>query len=211
MTVDAPRTIVGIVLAGGRGRRMGGQGKSQLMLGGQPLLTRAVDRLAPQVSRLVVSANGAPGPLERSAWPVVRDPMPGFAGPLAGLLAGMNWALETVPDFTHVVTVAVDTPFFPQDLVARLSHAAPNSWIAVATSGGRVHPVFALVPRALAPDLAAFLGEGRSFKVADWLARHALREVDFAGSTALADPFFNINTPDDLARAEALAAGCARG
>lgn len=206
---DEARPIVGLVLAGGRGSRMGGRDKALLMLNGRPLLARAIERLAPQVAGLVVSANG---PQERYAGfgvPVVQDAPREFAGPLAGFLAGMAWARVNVPDASHVATAAVDTPFFPSDFVARLAAAAGAERAAVARSGGRVHPVFALLPVCLADDLAAFLAAGKSLKAAEWLAGHDVVAVDFIVPAGGSDPFFNINTPEDLARAEVLASGCA--
>jgi molybdopterin-guanine dinucleotide biosynthesis protein A len=203
MTPGDARPVVGVVLAGGRARRMGGKDKSVLLLDGQPLLDRAIARLAPQVATLVVSANGPPGQFDHLGVSVIADTISGFAGPLAGFLAGMAWARANVPGASHVVTVAVDTPFFPLDLVARLSPAGRDDGVAAAGSGGRIHPVFALVPVGLANDLAAFLAAGESLKVADWLARHDVVTVEFDGVAGV-DPFFNINTPDDLAQAEAI-------
>lgn len=197
---DDRRSVVGVVLAGGRARRMGGKDKSFRLLDGQPLLHRAIDRLGRQVAMLVINANGPPEHYARFGAPVVADTISGFVGPLAGILAGMEWTRANAPDASHIATVAVDTPFFPQDLVERLS-AAANGGIPVAGSGGRVHHVFALLPVELAGDLDAFLAAGASFRVADWLARHRVVTVDFQIRAGL-DPFFNINTADDLARAE---------
>lgn len=196
------RSIVGVILAGGRARRMGGSDKSFLLLDGQPLLGRAIARLAPQTTTLVISANGPTERYARFGVPVVADTISGFAGPLAGVLAGMTWARANVPDASRVATIAVDTPFFPLDLVARLS-AAGAEGTAVAQSSGRKHPVFALIPVALASDLAAFLADGASLRVTDWLAQHHVVTVDFDGVAGV-DPFFNLNTPDDLAQAEGI-------
>jgi molybdopterin-guanine dinucleotide biosynthesis protein A len=207
MMPDEARPVVGVLLAGGRARRMGGSDKSFLMLDGRPLLARAIERLAPQVATLVVSANGPREKYARLGMPVVRD-APGLVGPLAGFLAGMAWARANVPDASHIATAAVDTPFIPSDLVARLA-AAAGGGPAVARSGGRVHPVFALLPSHLAGDLAAFLAARKSLKVADWLARHHPVAVDFGPAAGGIDPFFNVNTPQDLTRAEAMASGCA--
>jgi molybdopterin-guanine dinucleotide biosynthesis protein A len=198
--------IVGVILAGGRARRMGGGDKAFLVLDGVPLIERVTDRLRPQVAAMVISANGAEERFARFGLPVVADTVPGFAGPLAGLLAGMEWARTTVGGASHVVTVAVDTPFFPADLVARLSSAVPGGGLAVAASGGRPHPVFALTSLGLAADLAAFIAERRSLKVADWQARQVATVVDFDPTAEGGDPFFNINTPDDLVIAATLAA-----
>jgi molybdopterin-guanine dinucleotide biosynthesis protein A len=132
---------------------------------------------------------------------VVADTVAGFAGPLAGFLAGLEWARTQAPSASHVATVAADSPFLPVDLVSRLRAAAGANNIAVARSGGRTHNVFLLIPVSLASDLTRFLGEGASLKVADWLERHIVIPVDFDDAPGALDPFFNVNTPDDLARA----------
>jgi len=191
--------IVGVVLAGGRSARMGGRDKAFLELAGRPLVAHVVARLAPQVSTLVVSANRRPESYAAQAVPVVADTVSGFAGPLAGILAGITWAGDHAPGARSVATVAVDTPFFPDDLVARLAAAAGRDGIAVARSGGRVHPTFALVPLGLAGDLTTFLAAGSSRRVSDWLSRHDPATVDFDAWPDGSDPFFNINTPEDLA------------
>lgn len=208
MMANETHPIAGVVLAGGRARRMGGNDKSFLLLHDRPLLQRAIERLAPQVGSLVVSANGSIEQYARFHAPVIADTVDGSVGPLAGLLAGMGWARANAPGASWIASVAVDTPFFPRDLVARLSAAAGARRIVAAMSGGRVHPVVALTSIDLADDLAAFLDAGTSFKVSDWLARHEVALVAF-DEAAHVDPFFNINTLDDLAEAEAIAAGCA--
>ncbi len=208
MTPDQTQSIVGVVLAGGLARRMGGNDKCLLRLNDEPLLRRAIVRLSPQVGSLVVSANGAPARYAEFEAPVIADTVGGFAGPLAGMLAGMEWARANAPSASAIATVAVDTPFFPRDLVSRLSVAVDNRGVAAAMSEGRVHPVFALIPLALADDLAAFLAAGRSFKAGDWLSGHDAVNVRF-DKVAGIDPFFNINTPDDLAWAETMVATCA--
>jgi molybdopterin-guanine dinucleotide biosynthesis protein A len=208
MMPDEMQSIVGVVLAGGRARRMGGRDKSFVLLNDRPLLQRAIVRLRPQVGSLVVNANGPPEQYAEFETPVVADTVGGFAGPLAGMLAGMGWARANAPGAARIATAAVDTPFFPLDLVARLSAAVGSKRIAVAMSRGRMHPVFALLPLGLADDLAAFLAAGASFKAADWLVRHDTVRVGFDEIGGV-DPFFNINTPGDLAQAEAIAASCA--
>jgi molybdopterin-guanine dinucleotide biosynthesis protein A len=190
--------VAGLVLAGGHGRRMGGRDKAFLPLGGMPLVARAVARLAPQVGAVAISSNRAAAVFAPLGVPVLPDSV--GAGPLAGLLAGLAWARDR--GFASLQTVAVDTPFFPIDLVARLAAAAEGG-VAVARSGGRVHPVFALVPVDLAEDLARHLGDGASLRVGDWLAAQGRAVVDFEGGGAC-DPFFNINTQGDLDAA----AGC---
>lgn len=197
--------IAGIILAGGRSSRMGGAEKAFLAPGGQPLVARAIERLRPQVERLAVNANGDPARFAALGVPVVADTVPGFAGPLAGILAGMRWAASRGCE--AVATVAVDTPFFPADLVARLAAARgvePHRPV-VAESGGRLHPVFGLWPVSLADDLAAFLDAGETFKVAAFAQAHGAVAVSF--DSAESDPFFNVNRPEDLAEAEARIVG----
>ncbi len=208
MTSDRLPPIVGIVLAGGRSRRMGGGDKSFALLAGRPLIAHVVARLVPQVTAVVVSANGPPLRYASLGLPVVADTVAGFAGPLAGFLAGMEWARENLPEAVHVATVAADTPFFPTDLVARLSAAAGPEGMAVARTKGRNHPVFTLLPVSGAGDLNRFIAAGGSLKVADWLARYDVMAVDFDEDASGYDPFFNINTPMELARAEKMTGGC---
>jgi len=192
---------VGVVLAGGRATRMGGGDKGALMLDGRPLLTRCINRLAPQVDHLVLNANGDPTRFAQYGLDVVCDSIPGFAGPLAGVLAGMDWAAEQGADF--VISVAVDTPFFPQDLVKRLRASGP---LALAATPDPVrkpnrHPTFGLWPVALREDLRAALRNGLR-KVVVWTEAHGAATVSFPVDRF--DPFFNINTPEDLTAAEAL-------
>ncbi|MEX0301798.1 MAG: molybdenum cofactor guanylyltransferase MobA, partial [Leisingera sp.] len=205
---------LGVVLAGGLATRMGGGDKGRLVVGGQSLLSRVVDRLSPQVSGLALNANGDPERFSDLGLPVIADSIEGFAGPLAGVLAGLDWAAEQGAD--SIVTAAADTPFFPQDLVARLAAAAdgmdhplvlattPRTGDEALKSGGgkRInrHPAFGLWPVALRDDLRAALQDGLR-KVVLWTDQHGGREAMFEAEPF--DPFFNINTPDDLAKAEA--------
>ena len=194
---------LGVVLAGGQARRMGGGDKGLLMLGGKTVLAHVIDRLEPQVAAIVLNANGDPARFD-GTYPVVADSVDGFAGPLAGVLAGLDWA-ET-QGATHVVTAAADTPFFPCDLVPRLMLAAEHRDIALAATpdprrGLARHPTFGLWPVALRDDLRAALNDGVR-KVVQWTDRHKTASAEFPAEPF--DPFFNINTPDDLARAEAL-------
>lgn len=206
----APLTA-GCVLAGGLSRRMGGDEKSLKALAGAPMLHRVIERLTPQVGTVVINANGDPSRFSAFDLPVTADPVPGSAGPLAGILAGMRWAEAHRPDARWVVTAATDTPFFPEDLVARLVGAAGHheTMIALAKSGDRVHPVFGLWPVALADDLERAVRDEDLRKVLVWVRRHPNVEVLFKGPVIDGieiDPFFNVNTPDDLKTAEALAA-----
>ena len=158
-TMATNPTIAGIVLAGGLGRRMGSADKPLLTLAGRPMVAHVVKRLSPQVAALAISANGDPARFADFGLPVIADAIEGHAGPLAGILAGMRWAMAAVPGARFIVSAAADTPFFPTDLVARLSQACGDDeqTIALAASSGGVHGTFGLWPIALAADLEAFL------------------------------------------------------
>ncbi|MGH7045625.1 MAG: molybdenum cofactor guanylyltransferase MobA [Stellaceae bacterium] len=200
----AGMTTVGLLLAGGQSRRMGGGDKSLQLLAGTTLLERVIARLAPQVDALVLNANGDPARFARFGLAVVADSVPGFAGPLAGVLAGLDWAAAHHPDCASIVSVATDAPFLPETLVARLADAceAAGADLACAASGGRSHPVFGLWPVALREDLRrAVVVEGVR-KVDQWTGRHKLVTVPFADRPV--DPFFNANRPEELAAAAAL-------
>jgi molybdopterin-guanine dinucleotide biosynthesis protein A len=196
--------VVGLLLAGGQSRRMGGGDKALRLLGGALLLDRVIERLRPQVDALVLNANGDPLRFARFALPVVADSVPGFAGPLAGVLAGLDWAVSQRPDCSHVVTVATDAPFLPLDLVARLADGLDKTGadLACAASGGRSHPVFGLWPVRLRDDLRRAVTDHGIRKVDLWTARHKLATVSFPDQPV--DPFFNANRPEDFAVAEAL-------
>jgi molybdopterin-guanine dinucleotide biosynthesis protein A len=197
--------IVGVLLAGGRSQRMGGTDKSLAPLGGRPLIAHAAERLRPQVDRLVVNANGDPARFAGLGLPVVPDADSDHAGPLAGMLAGLEWALANAPGLGWVATVAADTPFIPRNLVARLLAASSDDGtIRLAASKGRLHQVVGLWPSGLRDDLTDWLGSGRSRAVRDFLATRAHVAVDF--EAAFADPFFNINTPADLEQARTMLA-----
>lgn len=196
------KTIAGLVLAGGASRRMG-RDKAGLVLAGETLLARAVARLAPQVAAVAVSGDAAEPAIAAAGLPVLADPLPGRPGPLAGMLAGLHWAASLGADRLQVVPV--DAPFLPADLVARLA-AAADGRIALARSGGRPHPVVALLPVALAGDLAAHLAAGGSRAVAAWLDRHDPVTVDFPPRADGGDPFLNLNTPEDVSAAAILLA-----
>lgn len=191
----------GVILAGGLATRMGGGDKGLLPLGGRCILDHVIDRLEPQVDRLALNANGDAARFARFGLPVLCDSVEGFAGPLAGVLAGLDWAAHEGAD--HVVTAAADTPFFPADLVPRLILAAETAGkpIALARTAEGRHPTFGLWPVALRDDLRAAL-EGGLRKVVLWTDRHGT--ADCAFPVAGFDPFFNVNTPEDLARAEQL-------
>ncbi len=197
---------LGVILAGGQARRMGGGDKALLPLGTGTLLSHVIERLAPQVGALALNANGDPARFAAHGLPVLADSIPGFAGPLAGVLAGLDWAAGQ--GASHVVSAAADTPFLPCDLVPRLQLAAERAGtpIALAASGepARPHPTFGLWPVALRDDLRAAL-QGGLRRILDWSERHGAAIAPF--SSAGFDPFFNINRPEDLARAEQLLKG----
>jgi molybdopterin-guanine dinucleotide biosynthesis protein A len=193
--------VVGVLLAGGLARRMGGGDKPLMTLGDKPLLDRITERARPQVDALIINANGNPARFAPYGLPVVADPVAGFAGPLAGVLAGMEWTRANRPDCLLIATFAADTPFFPRDVVANLLDVLDaGADIACAHSGGRNHPVFGLWPTALANDLRASLVEDGVRKVDVFTGKYRLRAVEFADHPF--DPFFNVNRPEDLARAE---------
>lgn len=198
--------VVGVILAGGLARRMGGGDKCLRTLGGRPILEHVVARARPQVATLVLNANGDPGRFAGFGLPVVPDGIEGFAGPLAGVLAGMDWALAQVPGVRRIATFASDTPFFPLDLVSRLQEAVlrEGAVLACASSGGRPHPVFGLWPVELRDDLDAAMRREGLRKIDLFTARWPLAVVDWADEPF--DPFFNANRPEDLERARELLA-----
>ncbi len=201
--------VVGVLLAGGRARRMGGGDKCLLPLGSLTLLDHVIARAAPQVDRLVLNANGNASRFARFGLPVVADVVPDFAGPLAGILSGLLWAQALLPACRWVASFATDTPLVPLDFVARLRQAvAAGADIACAASAGRTHPVFALWPVDLADALRAALVEEGIHKIDTWTARHTVAAVNFAADPI--DPFFNVNAPEDLDRAAALVAAEAK-
>lgn len=203
-------TIAGILLAGGRSSRMGGGDKCLRDLGGRTILARVIERVRPQVTALALNANGDPARFAGYGLPVVADANEDYAGPLAGVLAGLDWAARAVPGATHVASFATDAPFLPGDLVARLvAVLADGSYdLACAESDGRAHPVFGLWPLALRDDLRRAMAEGMR-KVDRWTGRHRLAQVAFEAGAV--DPFFNANAPEDLAvAAQLLAASGAR-
>ncbi len=195
---------LGVILAGGQATRMGGGDKGLLTLGGQPLLDRVIGRLAPQVADLALNANGDPARFVRFGLPVLPDSIAGFAGPLAGVLAGLDWAAAQGAE--TIVTAAADTPFFPCDLVPQLLYASEGMTHPLvlaetpdARRGRARHPTFGLWPVALRDDLRAALAGGLR-KVVLWTDQHGGRTALFPDESA----FFNVNTPEDLEKAEAM-------
>ncbi len=196
--------VVGVLLAGGQARRMGGGDKCLRGLAGRTLLQRVIDRITPQVGHLVLNANGDPGRFTGYGLPVVADSVEGFAGPLAGVLTGLEWARAHAPKSGWIVTAPTDAPFLPADLVSRLHDAVADGAhdLACAASAGRSHPVVGLWPVALAGDLhKALVGEGLR-KIDAWTARYRLATLEWPVEPV--DPFFNANRPEDLAQAERL-------
>lgn len=196
--------VVGLLLAGGLARRMGGGDKPLKELDGRPLLEHVVDRARPQVGDLVLNANGDPARFAHFGLPVVADVVEGFAGPLAGILTGLEWIAEHRPEAAWMMSFATDAPFFPTDMVARLRERAEanDADVACACSGDRTHPVFALWRPRLREDLRVALVEEEMRKIDRWTARYKVEEVAFDADSSGRDPFFNINRPEDLAEAE---------
>jgi molybdenum cofactor guanylyltransferase len=190
--------IAGVVLAGGQSTRMGGGDKCLRDLGGRPILAHILERARPQVARLVLNANGDPARFVPFGLPVVADTVEGYAGPLAGVLAGLDWAAANAPAATWVASFASDAPFFPTDLVARLQAAVAGDKadLACAASGGQAHPVFGLWRVDLREALRDAMVHEKIYKVDRWTARYRLATVEYPAVPD--DPFFNANRPDDL-------------
>jgi molybdenum cofactor guanylyltransferase len=203
---DGGNGVVGLLLAGGLSRRMGGGDKTLRLLGGRTILDHILERVRPQVGPLVLNANGDPARFAGTGLPVASDVVPDYAGPLAGVLTGLDWAAEHAPAARWVATFATDAPFQPVDLVERLQAAVEREGadMACARSAGREHPVFGLWPVHLRHDLRRAMVEDQIRKVDVWTARYRLAVADF--DTDPVDPFFNTNRPEDLAEAERLLA-----
>jgi molybdopterin-guanine dinucleotide biosynthesis protein A len=203
--VAYPQTL-GVVLAGGLARRMGGRDKARIRVGGTTILERVIERLRPQCGRLVLNANSDPAAFADTGLTIVADSVPDYAGPLAGILAGLDWAARRAPKIEWVVSVPSDCPFLPRDLVARLhqARAADDAILACARSGERRHPVIALWPVALREDLRQALTSDGVRKVEEWAARYVLGVAEWPARPV--DPFFNVNTPEQAAEAERMAA-----
>jgi molybdopterin-guanine dinucleotide biosynthesis protein A len=200
---------LGLILAGGKSRRMGAE-KAFLTLSGESLIARTVERARPQVRELLINANGDSTRFAPFGYPVIEDRVAGFLGPLAGIFAGLDWLRANRPDAGWLATFACDCPFFPADLVERLRQVANAERVplTVAASGGRRHPVFGLWSTAIAETSQTVLVEKGLRKMDDLVARIPHGTADFAADPV--DPFFNINTPEDLAEAERLIAQAAR-
>ena len=202
-----PNSVAGVLLAGGQSRRMGGGDKCLRAIGGIPILARVIERVRDQVGHLILNANGDPLRFSEFGLPVVPDVVPGFAGPLAGVLSGMEWVAEHASDCCWMASIPTDAPFLPLDLIARLREqlAAKNAELACAASAGRTHPVIALWPVAMRAELRQALVADDIRKIDVFTARYRLAEVAFDVDPV--DPFFNTNRPEDLAEAERLITG----
>jgi molybdopterin-guanine dinucleotide biosynthesis protein A len=202
----------GVILAGGKSTRMGVEDKALMPLGGRPMIARVIERLKPQVERIVISANGDPARFAEFGLPVVPDIVEGHLGPLAGLHAGMRWSEANLPEARFIVSVATDTPFFPPDLVERLSEGCgrDENTVALAASTNGTHPIFGMWPVKLADGLEKILKTGKAGKMVDFADRYMRLNVPFDDiplpDGAGADPFFNVNTPEHAAEAETIIA-----
>lgn len=187
-----------VILAGGRSSRMGGGDKCLMPLNGKTMLAHVLDRIAPQAGAILINSNSPANLFASFGWPVLPDVMPGFQGPLAGLLTGLRWARQTHPGATHILSAACDTPFLPHDLAARLGEGLGASDIAIARDAGRTHPVIGLWPIAAADRLAVAMATHDLRGVHQWLRGQTVHEVTF-------DPvhFHNLNTRDELDQAAA--------
>jgi molybdenum cofactor guanylyltransferase len=210
VTIEAaPRgalDIPGVLLAGGLARRMGGGDKPMRQIAGRTILDRVIARLKPQCDRLIINANGDPARFASFGLPVVADSVADFPGPLAGILAALDWVAANRPDMSLVLSAAADCPFLPRDLVSRLHQALmkENAQLAVAASDGQSHPVIGLWSVALREELRHALVVEDIRKIDRWTARYRLATVTWP--TTPLDPFFNANTVEDIAEADRLAA-----
>lgn len=201
-----PEDIVGVVLAGGLSRRMDGREKSFVSVAGKPMLRHVLDRFTPQVEKVIINANGDVGRFAEYDYPVVADPIPDYAGPLAGILAALDWAAAHHPDSQFVVSVAADAPFLPSNLVQQFLRVVADLGpeLLCAASYGRTHPVVGLWPVHLRDELRRAVVDKGIRKVDVWTMRYRLAYVEF--NNDIGDPFFNVNRPDDLLEAERLLA-----
>ena len=196
---------LGLILAGGLARRMGGGDKARIKIGNKTILQRVLGCLTPQCVRVIINANGDPARFADTGLPVVADSVPDFAGPLAGILAGLDWAAANVPQCDWIASAPGDCPFLPDNLVECLHEArsAAGTPLACARTGEWRHPVVGLWPVRLREDLRHALVDENLHKIELWTARHGIAIAEWPATPF--DPFFNVNTPDDAAQAEAIA------
>jgi len=199
-------SVPAVLLAGGLARRMGGGDKPMRRIGGRTILERVIARLKPQCGELILNANGDPARFAEFGLPVIADTVEDFPGPLAGILAALDWTAAHRPDVRFILSAAADCPFLPRDLVARLTRALAeqDAQLAVASSGGQSHPVIGLWSVALREELRHALVVEDIRKIDRWTSRYNLATVSWP--TTPLDPFFNANTMDDIAEADRLAA-----
>ena len=204
MKTEFPPTP-GVLLAGGLARRMGGGDKPMRQIAGRTILDRVITRLEPQCEGLILNANGDPARFASFGLPVIADTVKNFPGPLAGILAALDWAAANRPDIEFMLSAAADCPFLPRDLVSRLhcARAEQKAQLAVAASAGQSHPVIGLWSVALREELRHALVVEDMRKIDRWTARYRLATVTWPAQPL--DPFFNANTMDDIAAAERLA------
>jgi len=205
MTVPPPPTL-GLVLAGGLARRMGGGDKARIEIGGVTILDRVLATLSAQCTGIIINANGDPKRFADTGLEVVPDIVPGYAGPLAGILTGLDWLAKQNNGVEWLVSVPGDCPFLPTDLVARLHEARAQAAtpLACAKSGEWRHPVVGLWNVSLRSDLRHALIVEDLHKIEIWTSRHGIAIAEWPDHPF--DPFFNVNTPDDAAQAERIAA-----
>jgi molybdenum cofactor guanylyltransferase len=205
MITDYPPTI-GLLLAGGQSSRMGGGDKPLLQIGHVPILDRIIDRMKDQCSELLLNANGDPERFANYDMIIIRDDIDGFKGPLAGILAGMDWTARNRPEIGWIASIATDTPFIPRTLVGSLHDQIlrSGSRLACAGSGGWTHPVIGLWPVMLREDLRQALTQEGLRKIDAWTARYGVTVHEWP--IVQFDPFFNANTPEDIIEAENLVA-----
>ncbi len=212
MSTHSPHSeaICGVILAGGKATRMGNQPKGLLKLGEQLLLERVIEKALPQVNHLLLNSNETLPAYENTGLPILADSLTGHLGPLAGILTAMEWCQEHHPETQWLASFAVDTPFFPEDLVSQLLHRAQqedqNTEIICSTYEGRRQPTFCLWRISQADELRIALSKQQLYRVGGWLSQRETSELalDTVANATLPTPFFNINTPADLAQAQTL-------
>lgn len=196
-------TVIGVMLAGGKARRMGGGDKCLLPLTGQTLLQRSLARALPQVTTMLLSANGNSLRFARTRLPVLADSIPGQPGPLAGIYQALLWMRENARNSEWLVSFASDAPFLPEDQLEKLQAAvSADEQLIIARANDRIQPAFALWHISLLPEIEQVLTSDTQVDLRQWASKHRATFVDFHNPHY--DPFFNINTPQDLYAAEAM-------